>query len=435
MRSVRLIATSITIAREQEHASAILLPVRAGAAAALFLGLAASAPLPTAPRTAWAAPSEAPLSRLADRLAAEVLRQARGRAVELLPSADATGRGARLPLDLDELVRPRVQAGGPLSSDGPRLQVAAVVSEAPGRLIVSARLVEQPGARLQDVVVVSIDTDPALLALAARPPAAAAGTVDVLGISESPPVDGRVLDLAFVGADRLLALGEDELTVFRWEGGTLIAAARRRMPGPLEPVRHPGGLLRAVEREAAAWVATSRLKGAILFGLDEGALAPRQRAEAMPWPGAPSGVRFRAGTDLIDGAVEGLGPGPFLHLDESGVAVDREGRLLAGGAPPGGALRVGPALAPLWPRVMAACGGAVPGERDVVLVVALRGALPPRVLAELPVTGAVRALAAHTSGRTARVVAAVEMPSPASAALPRTHLWVFDLSAPGVDAP
>lgn len=412
------------------------LAVRAGAAAALFLGLAASAVLPAAPRAARAATAEAPLSRLADRLAAELLRQARGRAVELLPSTDATGRGARLALDLDDLVRARVQAGGPLSSDGPRLQVAPVVSEGPGRLIVSARLVEQPGARLQDVVVVSVETDPALLALAVRPPAAAAGTVDVLGASESPPMADRVLDLAFLGPDRLLALGEDELTMFRWEGDTLVAAARRRFPGALEPVRHPGGLLRAVEREGAVWVATSRFSGAILFGLDDaGALAPRQRAEAMPWPGAPSGLRFRAGTDLIEGAVEGLGPGPFLHLDESGVAVDREGRLLAGGAPVEGALRVGPSLAPLWPRVMAACGGAVPGERDVVLVVALRGALPPRVLAELPVTGAVRALAARTSGRKARVVAAVEMPSVASTATPQTRLWVFDLSVPGAEGP
>jgi hypothetical protein len=397
--------------------------VRAGTAAALLLGLAASAG------------ADSPLSRLADKLAAEVLRQAQGRAVELLPASDATGRGARIPLDLDELVRARVQAAAArLATDGPRLQVAPVVSEAPGRLIVSARLLEQPGGRLLDVVSVSIETDPALLALAARPPAAAAGAVDLIASSESPPVPGRVLDMAFVGPDRLLALTEDELTLFRWQGETLVAAARRRLTGPLETVRHPGGLLRAVEREASAWAATSGTGGATLFALDEDGLAPRQHAEAMPWPGCPSGLRFRSGTDLIEGVVDGLGQGPFLHLDESGVAVDREGRLHSGGGPLEGELRVGPPLAAVWPRVVAASTAAPPGERDAVMMVALRGSLPPRVLAELPVKGAVRALAAHSWGRKARVVAAVE--APASAAGPaHTRFVVFDVSTPGPEAP
>jgi hypothetical protein len=373
---------------------------------------------------------------LADKLAQEVVRHAQGRAVELLPSVDATGRGARLGLDLDVLVRARLDAEATLAAEGDRLQVWPVVAEVPGRLIVSARLLVQPGERLRDVISVSIETDAAVLALAVRPPAASGGSVDVLASSESPPLPGRVLDLAFVGAERLLALGEDELTLFRWDGETLVTSSRRRLSGPLEPVRHAGGLLRAVERERSVWAATSRAGGATLFGVEEETLAPRQRAEALPWPGAGAGLRFRAGTDLIEGPVEGVGPGPFLHVDESGLGVDRDGRLIARGAPLGGDLRVGPTLAALWPGVVAVSTAAPPGDRDAVLVLALAppGTAAPRVLAELPVAGAVRALAAHAAGRKARVVAAVES-TPAVGSGRQTRFWVFDLGAPSAQSP
>jgi hypothetical protein len=394
--------------------------VRTALKAALALGLAVSA-----------GAGESSLARLADALAQEVARQARGRPVEPARTLDRTGGGGPLALDLDALVRSRLEAGPGLASEGARVQVLPVLAEAPGRLIVSARLVEQPGARLLDIVSVSVETEPGLLALAARPPAASAGGVDLVGSTRSAPLAGRVLDLAFAGPERLLVLGEDELSLYRWDGGGLTLVSRRRFAGPLDPVRHAGGIVRAVERERSAWAVTSRTAGALLFGVEDTGLVPRQQADALPWPGSPAGLRFRPGTDLIEGTVQGLGSGPFLRLEESGAAVDREGRLLPAGA--AGELRVGPTLAALWPRHLAASSAAPPGERDTVLILSLAQGAPPRVVSELPVEGAVRALAAHVDGRKARLVAAVEaarLDAGGPGAATQTYLIVFDLAQP-----
>jgi hypothetical protein len=267
-----------------------------------------------------------------------------------------------------------------------------------------------------------------VLALAARPPAASAGQVDRVSSSQSAPLAGPVLDLAFMGPDRLLVLGEDELSLYRVSENGLVLASRRRFGGPLDPVRHPGGLLRAVEREHSAWAATSRAAGALLFAVDEAGLVERQHADAVPWPGSAAGLRFRAGTDLIEGTIEGLGSGPFLHLDASGLAVDREGRLL-GAEGAAGDLRVGPTVALLWPRHVAVSTAVAPGERDAVQVVSLAPPLP-RVISELAVAGSVRALAAHATARTARLVAAVETAGATGGV--ETHLVVFELATPAV---
>jgi hypothetical protein len=390
--------------------------VRAAAVVGLALGLAVSA---------GAQAPDGSLGRLADTLAREIAQKARGRAVELFPAVDRTGRGAALALDFDALLRARAAGTLTLAAEGARVQALPVLAEAPGRLMAAARLVQQPEGELVDIVSVSIEADPALLALSARPPAASAGQVDLVSSSQSAPLAGPVLDLAFMGPDRLLVLEADELALYRWSESGLLLAARRRFAGPLEAVRHPGGLLRAVEREHAAWAATSRVAGAVLFSVDESGLVERQRADAVPWPGSAAGLRFRAGTDLIEGTVEGLGSGPFLHLDPGGLAVDREGRLLTGGA--ASDLRVGPTVAALWPRHVAVSTAAPPGERDAVQVVSLAPPLP-RVISELPVTGSVRALAAHAGTHAARLVAAVE-----SAGLDgelQTHLVVFELATP-----
>lgn len=378
--------------------------------------------------TAVSAAADASLGRLADALAQEIGRQARGRAVELFPTTDRTGRGARLVLDLDTLVRGRVGAAGRLASSGPRLQVFPVLAEAPGRLVVSARLVEQPGGALQDLISLSVEADPALLDMAARPPAAAAGAVDFVRSSQSAPLAGRVLDLAFAGPERLLVLGEDDLSLYRWDDGALALLARRRLGGARDVVRHAGGILRSVESERAAWAATSRGDGALLFGVDDGGIVQRQQADVMPWPGSAAGLRFRPGTDLIDGSVQGLGEGPFLRLDPSGRAVDGEGRLLPDGAQSD--LRVGPTLAALWPGYLAASSAAPPGARDSVLVLALGPPSGPRVVSELPVDGAVRALAARTSGHSARLVAAVEGGRGRGGEGVQTWLVAFELAAP-----
>jgi len=390
--------------------------VRAVLAVALVLGLAVSAG------------ADASLGRLADALAQEIARQARGRAVELFPTVDRTGRGARLVLDLDALVRGRVGSGGRLSATGARLQVFPVLAEAPGRLVVSARLVEQPGGTLQDLVSLSIEADPALLDMAARPPAATAGALDFVRSSQSAPLAGRVLDLAFAGPERLLVLGEDDLSLYRWDDGALALLARRRLGGARDAVRSAGGLLRAVETERAAWASTSRGAGAVLFAVDDAAIVQRQQADAMPWPGSPAGLRFRPGTNLIEGSVQGLGDGPFLRVEASGRAVDGDGRLLPDGAR--AELRVGPTLAALWPGYLAASGAAPPGPRDSVVVLALGAAEGPRVVSELPVEGAVRALAARVNGRSARLIAAVEDDRGRGGAGAPTRLVAFELAAP-----
>lgn len=389
--------------------------MRQAGAAALVLALAGFAR------------ADSSLGALADALAREVARQAAGRPVEVAPSRDQTARGASFALDFDELLRESLGRNVRLASEGQRLQVVPVIAESPGRLVASARLVRQPEARLQDLVSVSVQADVAALALAARPPAAAAGQVDVLGSSQSAPLPGRVLDLAFMGADRILVLADDELALYRVGAGTLELTARRRFTGPLDPVRHAGGILRAVEGERSAWAATSRARGAVLFGVDDAALVERQRADAVPWPRSPGGLRFRPGTDLIEGSVEGLGSGPFLHLEESGLAVDREGRLL-GGSGPNEELRFGPTLAALWPRHLAVSTAAAPGERDAVLVLSLAPPLAPRPIAELPVPGSVRALAARTAANRAWLVAAVEAMGALSG--PQTSLVVFELAIP-----
>ena len=60
--------------------------------------------------------ADASLARLAEAFAREVAREARGRAVELSPTLDRTGRGASLALDFDELARARVGAFCKLSA-------------------------------------------------------------------------------------------------------------------------------------------------------------------------------------------------------------------------------------------------------------------------------------------------------------------------------
>jgi len=94
---------------------------------------------------------------------------------------------------------------------------------------------------------------------------------------------------------------------------------------------------------------------------------------------------------------------------------------------------VGPTLAALWPGFLAASSAAPPGERDTVLVLALSTGAAPHVASELPVDGAVRALAARVSGHTARLVAAVEGAQPEGHRGEALQTWLvsFDLAAPG----
>ena len=259
--------------------------------------------------------------------------------------------------------------------------------------------------------------------LGARAAAASSAAFDVVAVGRTPPLDGPVLDLAFFGDDRLVVLGPETVALYVWDGTALAALARRPLPGPLETVRSPGGLLRMAETEGAFWALTSRSPRAFLFAVEDERLVERQDAAALPWPGCPAGLRYRPGTNLVEGVIAGAVAGPYLGLDDSvpQVTVTADGVLSAGSdAGP----RAGPALAALWPGTVAASSPQPPGGDDAILIldtVALDG---PRLLDSFRVEGAVRALAARARGASVRVVAAVEEPD-------RTfRLLVLDLTGP-----
>jgi len=378
---------------------------------ALALALAASAR------------GDSPLGRLAEAVAAEVLRTAGGRPVELLVPEDRTGRSAALALDLQALVASRLEGKVTLTEQGPRLRVVSVLSESPGRLIFSARLLEEPSGRLRDLISLSTEADPSLLALSPMRTTAGSGRVDLIGSSRTPPLPSAVLDLAFLGEDRLVVLSADEVALFHWDQSGLSLLSRQPFSGPLDTVRRPGGILLAVEREGAFWALTSRAPRARLLAVEGGRLIGRHEAEALPWPGSRTGLRFRPGTNLLEGAVAGLGSGPFLELESAGAAVDGDGHLLLAAVDAPQELRVGPSLAGLWPGFLAASAPDPPSGRDSILVVDTQAG-PAHVVATIPVEGTVRALASRMEGRVARLVVAVEE------AAGTAHLLVLDLGPP-----
>lgn len=382
--------------------------------AAVVLGLASAAAT---------APAGAPLARLAEALAAEIAASAHGSAVEIATPEDRTGSGGTLALDLASLLRARLEGHVRLASSGARIRVDSVLAEGPGRLWVSARLTEEPGGRLVDVLAASAEADPMLLALVPTGPAGGAGPLAVVASRRTPAVEGRVLDVTPVGEDRVLVLYEDALALYRLDEAGLALLSRRELPPPTLPVRFPGGTIFLPPAEGAAWVLTSRSPRAVLYGLDGGHLEERQQADALFWPRTPRGLRYRPGTNLLEGAVADLGDGPFLRLDPRGAALTPDGGLWVGspeGPRPVGGVRVGGGLARLGPELIAVAGGDPPGPRDAVLLIDARDPSRPP-LQSLAVDGAVRALGARGTSAKMRLVAAVEEGR-------GTHLLVIDLA-------
>lgn len=374
--------------------------------AALLLLLPASAPAPSA---LPAAIPGASLGALADGVAAEIVRIAGGRAVELAPFDDRPG-APPLASDLQALVRARIEGRARAAEAGPRVVIASVVAQVGARLVWSGRAREEPSGTLLDVLSVSIPWDPAFLPLVSSRGHAGTEGVDVVDRASTPPLDGRIVALAFAGDDRLLVLFEDALALYRRDGLALRLESRRDLPGPLDPVRFPGGLLLAAEGESACWAWSSRSPRATLFTLDGGRLVATHQAEAMPWPGLPSGARFRPGTNLLDVEVPGL-DAPVLAIDaEAGWMVDASGGLSRiGAAEPAVSRRAGPALARLWPGTIAAAAPDAPGEHDRIL---LMRAADGTVTGTVAVDGAVRALAGRRHGRGSWLAAALEGPGP-----------------------
>ena len=354
---------------------------------------------------AAAASSATSLGRLADAVAAEIARVSAGRPVELSPPDDRTGTG--LGLDLDSLVRARLEGRVSLATSGPRLTVTSTVASLGTRLVWSARVVEEPAAALADVISVSAPWDPALLPLVPSRAGSGAEGVDVLDRSTTPPIEGRIVALAFLGDERLLVLFEDALALYRRDGLLLRLESRRDLPGPLAGVRFPGGVLLAAESESACWALTSRTPRAVLYSLDGHRLTPTHQADVVPWPRVAAGVRFRPGTNLLEAAAPGI-DGPVLALEpEEGWVVGADGALARLGAsePAASERRAGPALARLWPGWIAAASPDPPGEHDRILL--YRDVAGP-MAASLPVEGAVRALAFRRHGANAYLAAALE---------------------------
>src|SRR6185295_11251550 len=166
----------------------------------------------------------------------------------------------------------------------------------------------------------------------------------------------------------------------------------------------------AAESESACWALTSRTPRAVLYSLDGNRLTATHQADAVPWPRVASGVRFRPGTNLLELAAPG-GDGPLLALEpEEGWAVAPDGALVRMGVadaagPAGTPPRAGPALARLWPGVLAAASPDPPGEHDRILLFRAGAAT---TTASLPVEGAVRALASRRHGDNALLAAALE---------------------------
>ncbi len=354
---------------------------------------------------AAAASPVATLGRLADAVAAEIVRVSAGRPVDLSAPEDRTGAG--LGTDLDTLVRSRLEGRVTLATSGPRLSVASVVAEVGSRLVWSARVVEEPSAALVDVISVSSSWDPGLLPLIPNRGGAGAEGVDVLDRATTPPIEGRIVALAFMSDERLLVLFDDALALYRRDGLALRLESRRDLPGPLSTVRFPGGLLLASESESACWALTSRTPRAVLFSLDGSRLTATHQAEVVPWPRIAAGVRLRPGTNLFEVAGPGL-EGPVLAMEpEAGWMVAADGALARMGAtePSGPVRRAGPALTRLWPGLIAAASPDPPGEQDRIL---LYRESADASMASLPVEGAVRALASRRHGGNALLAAALE---------------------------
>ena len=202
-----------------------------------------------------------------------------------------------------------------------------------------------------------------LLSLVPAGPAAGPGPLSVVASRRTPALEGRVLDLALPAEDRVLVLYDDALVLYRLEDDGLAVLSRRDLPGPLSAVRFPGGTIGLVAAEGSAWALTSRSPRAVLFGLDGGRLEEREQAAALPWPGAPHGLRYRPGTNLIEATLDDLGDGPFLRLDPRGLAVTAEGRLRLASAEGGRTLDVpaGSGLARLGTELLAVAGPDPPG--------------------------------------------------------------------------
>ena len=221
------------------------------------------------------------------------------------------------------------------------------------------------------------------------------------------------LALAFVSDTRLLALSASTVMLLRTDVPELTSVVHLALDGPLQAVRAPAGLLVVDPESDAAWIVTNRSVRTWLVAWSDDRLSLRAEAEAAPVPGSKRALRYREGTNWIEGSVPHLGSGPFLAIElaERDWAVTTSARLLSTNAKAtkeeGERPRVGPTLAALWPGWVAASTDHRPGSGDALLILARhKGAV--REVAALPTDESIRALASRRVGTHMRLAVASE---------------------------
>jgi hypothetical protein len=249
---------------------------------------------------------------------------------------------------------------------------------------------------------------PLFLAIAAVVPAPA-----VVEVTAPPVVVARiprpVLAASFGSAGRVLLLEDDRLSLWKLTSDGLARQAELPVPAPVERTRCPGGLIRAAPGSPDVWALRSGWPEALLFAYEDGGngttWVAKGGAEALPWPSVPNGLRFRPGTNVLQGAVEGLPGGSFLTLSADGaLAVDADDLLHHPDAGP--AVRVGSAVARPWADVaVAAAPSLAPPDSLIALPLPL-STVAPTVLAHID--GSIRALAALTEKDAATLLAVVQ---------------------------
>lgn len=254
-----------------------------------------------------------------------------------------------------------------------------------------------------------------LLGAAARPTPpppprlTASGDVAVLAATRSASIAEPPLAVAFLDDTRIAVLSPFSISVQKLDRSRFVPVARRELPYPRSTVRTPGGVL--LPGDDACWALTNGMTRAVLYALEGEKLVERGDAEALPWPEAAHGVRYREGTNLLEG-----GGSLLLTPWIDGLAVDGAGRLVAlsptseaASATPASP-RVGGALAALGDGRVAVSSPAPPGAPDRIQVFERQGDVLKK-RGEIAVEGSVRALAARRSGATLRLAAAVESAS------------------------
>ena len=287
--------------------------------------------------------------------------------------------------------------------EGRRVRVTSVLSESPGRLVFSARLVGGAGrAAARPRLGLDGHGRRRDLSLASVPWPGAAGHLDVVRQARTPrsPPRSWTSRSWTTTAGRALAPRRSASTAGRtagcaWSRGTALR-------GPRWPVRTPGGLLAG--RGARGCVLGDDQPRRAAPPLRGGGRAPAWSA-ATPTrcPGrapAPACASV-AGTNLIEGTVEGLGGGPFLAIDADGAAArgDERGRLLGLGDPEQRSRRQ------RWPYhgpALVVASTTLPPREARRRWSCWSGAPRTRRSRACPSTAAVRALAARAAGARAR---------------------------------